>query len=179
MERKVGRSTLLRLYVISGVVGAAFWAIFNWGSPSYLVGASGAVFGVMAACALLYPNDYMQLLFPPVPMRVRTFMIVIGVFEIVMLYNQNRSNVAHLAHLGGMFAGFYYIRQGLINRPGKGKKKHGRKRRAASDGPQPDLRLVPDENELDRLLDKVSEYGSASLSKEERETLDRHAKRLR
>ncbi|MFT5126557.1 MAG: membrane associated rhomboid family serine protease [Rhodothermales bacterium] len=179
VERKVGRSTLWRLYVVSGLVGAACWAVFNWGSPHYLVGASGAVFGVMAACALLYPNDYLQLLIPPMPMRVRTFVIVVAVIEVLMLYRQN-SNVAHLAHLGGMFAGYYYIRQGLMGpKPGKQKKRVVRKRRSPPDGgPQPDLRFVPDENELDRILDKVSEFGSASLSGDEREILDRHAKRL-
>jgi membrane associated rhomboid family serine protease len=178
VERKVGRSTLLRLYVISGVVGAACWAIFNWGSPHYLVGASGAVFGVMAACAILYPKDYIQLLIPPMPMKVRTFVIVIGIFEIIMLYGQN-SNVAHLAHLGGMFAGFYYIRQGLMGgKSGQQKKRVRKRQRSSRPGPQPDLKLVTDESELDRVLDKLSEYGMESLSKDEQRILDEHRKRF-
>jgi membrane associated rhomboid family serine protease len=178
VERKVGRSTFWRLYLVSGLVGGACWAIFNWGSPAYLVGASGAVFGVMAACAILYPNDYLQLLIPPMPVRVRTFVIVIAIFEIIMLYNQ-QGNVAHLAHLGGMFAGFYYLRQGVMGGRKKGKKRV--RRRSPSppdDGPRPDLQLVPDDNELDRILDKMGEYGPNSLTREERAILDAHSRRL-
>ena len=182
VERKVGPSTFIKLYFVSGLIGGISWTLFNWGGFP-LVGASGAVFGVMAACALLYPNDYLQLLIPPMPIRVRTFVIVIAIFEVVMLLGEAEGNkIAHLAHLGGLFAGWYYVRKGIMGGAKKSSsssgKKRRRKRRVPSDGPQPDLQLVPDDNELDRILDKMSEYGPNSLTREERRILDEHSRRL-
>ncbi len=74
------------------------------------VGASGAVFGVLLAFGMLFPNTQLMLLFPPIPIRAKYFVIGYGVLELYLGLSQPGSNVAHFAHLGGMLFGFLLIK---------------------------------------------------------------------
>ena len=84
------------------------------------VGASGALFGVMAAAAMAFPNSVISLLFPPISLRMKTFIWVYALLEIVMAFDSH-SNVAHLAHLGGMVGAFIYMRRLRRGEPGRGR----------------------------------------------------------
>lgn len=75
------------------------------------VGASGAVFGILLAFGMLFPNTELMLLFPPIPIKAKYFVIGYGVLELFMgVQNQTGDNVAHFAHLGGMLFGFILIK---------------------------------------------------------------------
>jgi membrane associated rhomboid family serine protease len=75
------------------------------------VGASGAVFGVLLAFGMLFPNTELMLLFPPIPMKAKYFVIGYGVLELYLGFANNAGdNVAHFAHLGGMLFGFILIK---------------------------------------------------------------------
>lgn len=75
------------------------------------VGASGAVFGVLLAFGMLFPNTELMLLFPPIPIKAKYFVIGYGVIELFMgVSNFQFDNVAHFAHLGGMLFGFLLIK---------------------------------------------------------------------
>lgn len=75
------------------------------------VGASGAVFGVLLAFGMLFPNTELMLLFPPIPIKAKYFVIGYGVIELFMgVSNFQFDNVAHFAHLGGMLFGFILIK---------------------------------------------------------------------
>ena len=74
------------------------------------VGASGGVFGLLLAFAIYFPHNRVMLLFPPIPMRARTFVVVFGVLELVLGVYAPFGGVAHFAHLGGMVGGFLMIR---------------------------------------------------------------------
>jgi membrane associated rhomboid family serine protease len=75
-----------------------------------MVGASGAVFGILLAFGLLFPNVELLLLFPPIPIKAKYFVLIYGAIEFFMGIQQNPSdNVAHFAHLGGMLFGFILI----------------------------------------------------------------------
>ena len=74
------------------------------------VGASGAVFGVLLAFGMLFPNTQLMLLFPPIPIKAKYFVIGYGVLELYLGLSQPGSNVAHFAHLGGMLFGFFMIK---------------------------------------------------------------------
>lgn len=75
------------------------------------VGASGAVFGVLLAFGMLFPNTQLMLLFPPIPIKAKWFVLGYGVLEFVLaVMNQPGDNVAHFAHLGGMLFGFFLIK---------------------------------------------------------------------
>ena len=76
------------------------------------VGASGAVFGVLLGFGLLFPNTRLFLLFPPIPIKAKYFVIFYGLFELYAGYSSlsGGSNIAHFAHLGGMLFGFILIK---------------------------------------------------------------------
>lgn len=75
------------------------------------VGASGAVFGQLLAFGMLFPNTVLMLLFPPIPLKAKYFVIGYGAIELYMGIRDNvDDNVAHFAHLGGMLFGFLLIK---------------------------------------------------------------------
>jgi membrane associated rhomboid family serine protease len=73
------------------------------------VGASGAVYGVLVSFGMLYPNRVLLLLFPPIPIKAKYFVIIMGALELYMGFAINGDNVAHFAHLGGAIFGFFII----------------------------------------------------------------------
>jgi membrane associated rhomboid family serine protease len=74
------------------------------------VGASGAVFGVLLAFGMLFPNTQLMLIFPPIPIKAKYFVIIYGVIELYLGLTKPGSNIAHFAHLGGMLFGFLLIK---------------------------------------------------------------------
>jgi membrane associated rhomboid family serine protease len=80
------------------------------GSPTPTVGASGGLFGLLLAFGMLFPHRTIMPLFPPIPMKARTFVIVFGVIELLLGLNAPTGGVAHFAHLGGMVGGWLTIR---------------------------------------------------------------------
>ena len=74
------------------------------------VGASGGVFGLLLAYGLYFPNNRVMLLFPPIPLSARVFVLIYAALELVMGVTGAQSGVAHFAHLGGMVGGFIMLR---------------------------------------------------------------------
>jgi len=75
------------------------------------VGASGAVFGVLLAFGMLFPNTQLMLLIPPMPIKAKYFVLIYGAIELVAaVMQQQGDNVAHFAHLGGMIFGYLLIK---------------------------------------------------------------------
>ncbi|MCU4165319.1 rhomboid family intramembrane serine protease [Marinilabiliaceae bacterium A049] len=75
------------------------------------IGASGAVFGILLAFGMLFPNTELMLIFPPIPIKAKYFVIGYGVIELLQgVANFSFDNVAHWAHLGGMVFGFILIK---------------------------------------------------------------------
>jgi membrane associated rhomboid family serine protease len=74
------------------------------------VGASGAIFGVLLAFGVLFPNTQLMLLFPPIPLKAKYFVLIYGLIELSLAVTQPGSNIAHAAHLGGMLFGYLLIR---------------------------------------------------------------------
>lgn len=74
------------------------------------VGASGAVFGILLAFGVLFPNTQLMLLFPPIPIKAKYFVLGYGAIELYLAFTQPGSNIAHAAHLGGMLFGYILIR---------------------------------------------------------------------
>ncbi|MBL8289611.1 MAG: rhomboid family intramembrane serine protease [Rubrivivax sp.] len=111
LERLWGARRYL-LFLLAGVLAAAaaqlvVSALLGWRDPT--VGASGGLFALLLAYGMLFPNRIIMPLFPPIPMKARTFVIVFGVLELVLGLGGARG-VAHFAHLGGMVGGFLMIR---------------------------------------------------------------------
>jgi membrane associated rhomboid family serine protease len=74
------------------------------------VGASGAIFGVLLAFGVLFPNTQLMLLLPPIPIKAKYLVIGYGAIELYMAVTQPGSNIAHAAHLGGMLFGYILIK---------------------------------------------------------------------
>ena len=74
------------------------------------VGASGAVFGILLGFGMLFPNTQLMLLFPPIPIKAKYFVMGYGAIELFSGITGMGPNIAHFAHLGGMLFGFFMIR---------------------------------------------------------------------
>ena len=118
LERLWGEKRYLQ-FLLAGVLSAAvaqllLTAFTGSGAPT--VGISGGIFALLLAFGMLFPNRVIMLLFPPIPMKASTFVWLYGAIELLLglglldfLFGRT-SNVAHFAHLGGMFGGWMMIR---------------------------------------------------------------------
>lgn len=75
-----------------------------------VVGASGAVFGLLLGFGMLFPNTRIMLLFPPIPIRAKVFVFIFGALELFLAFSNSGSNIAHFAHLGGMVFGYLLLK---------------------------------------------------------------------
>ena len=115
LEEYWGRKRFLTFWFLC-VIGAAVVQLTlassglsgQGGGPT--LGASGGVYGLLIAFAMMFPHREMMLLIPPIPMKARTLAIVFGVIALLFGLSSTRDGVAHFAHLGGMLAGWLVIR---------------------------------------------------------------------
>ena len=107
VEAAWGAPRFAALYAWCGLGGVVLHAMFGGGG--FLVGASGAVFGVMLAYALTWPDDEI-LFFGVIPMRVMTLVMVLGAVNLLQGITYAGSGVAHFAHLGGFLFAFIFMR---------------------------------------------------------------------
>ncbi|WP_226468773.1 rhomboid family intramembrane serine protease [Luteimonas panaciterrae] len=85
------------------------WMAAQGGNIGQTIGASGGVFGLLLAYGLLFPNQRVMLLIPPIPMKARTLVIIYGAIELLLGFTGLQPGVAHFAHLGGMLFGWLLI----------------------------------------------------------------------
>ena len=112
LERLWGPRRFLAYFLVC-VVGAGFIQLLVAGFQGGLyptVGASGGLFGILLAYGLTFPNRIVVPLFPPIPMRAITFVIVFGLLELYLGVSGNAPGIANFAHLGGMLFGFLMLR---------------------------------------------------------------------
>ena len=91
-------------------LGVGWYELAQGGRALPVMGASGGVFGLLLAYGMLFPNQRVMLLIPPIPMKARTLVIVYGVIELLLGVSGAQPGVAHFAHLGGMLFGWLLIR---------------------------------------------------------------------
>ncbi|MEA2011792.1 MAG: rhomboid family intramembrane serine protease [Verrucomicrobiota bacterium] len=183
VEQRIGKQRFFYLFFVSGLVGGGIWLLFNWLSPYPVLGASGAVFGLLIAAAMTYPNMRIILLFPPIPMKLKTFAWGYAILEVVLFF-KGGSNIAHIAHLGGALGGFMYMnRLKKSKNPFKrpfGEQFFGKMRDfATSFEKSEDIDEDIDMSSIDKVLDKVGRSGLQSLTPKERKILDKARDRLK
>jgi len=186
-EEYLGNKRLVNLYLFGGLGGAALYILafnvfplFAGSLPgSYVVGASASVMAIVVATATLLPNYTVYLMFlGPVKLKwIATFYVVIDFLSIT-----GPNAGGEIAHLGGALIGFIYIKQ--LNRGndlGKSVSSIFNQRpkvKVASQNKtyqQPGT-SVPRQEEIDHILDKISQSGYDSLNKHEKEVLFRASK---
>lgn len=192
LEARWGSNEFLKFYLICGLGGALLSFVFAYHSP--IIGASAAVYGVMLAFAMNWPEMpiYLMGIFP---IQAKWLVGILAAFSLLSAMNGGGGNVAHFAHLGGFAAAFLYLK---LDRPGgllRGlrKKKRSTSSRftvvrggadvtpAATPARREPSRVDDAEllDELDRVLEKISTSGLSSLSSEERKLLDDVSRRYR
>ncbi len=112
LERLWGQPRFVRFYAASVLAAAAMQLIVNilLGSHVPTVGASGGLFGLLLAFGMMFPNRTIMPLFPPIPMKAKTFVAIYGGLELLLGVTGTQQGVAHFAHLGGMLGGYLMIR---------------------------------------------------------------------
>jgi len=112
VERVWGGRRYLSYYLACALAAAASQLAVSSLTGAYYptVGASGALFGLLLAFAILFPNRVVIPLFPPIPMRAPVFVAVYGALELVLGVTGTQAGVAHFAHLGGLAGGYLFMR---------------------------------------------------------------------
>jgi membrane associated rhomboid family serine protease len=111
LERIMGPQRFL-IYYLTCVIGAGIVQVVVaalQGGVYSTIGASGGVFGILLAYGMAFPNNTVMLLFPPIPMKAKHFVIVFGLLELFIGVSGAAPGVAHFAHLGGMLFGFLLL----------------------------------------------------------------------
>lgn len=190
VERAIGAGRFLLLYFGCGIVGGIGWLLLSSAAGVPCIGASGAIFGVIGAFAGLFPRRQITLLVffvLPLTMTAMVMAAALGLIALFSLLVSVDGGVAHAAHLAGGLVGYIYA-AGLAKSHAFGLYDFGGKELAARTGWMGRLkekmrsklieRGQPSREEVDRILEKAFDGGLNSLTRKERDTLDR-ASRLR
>lgn len=193
VETRMGSRAFIFYYLYCGI-GAAVLALGLSGLMAVhpFIGASGAVLGVALAYAMFWP-DAELILFPlPIPMRARTFVAVLAAIDVFGALYWTNSEVAHLAHVGGMMFGYVFFRLQAVSRRGGPTPVRSVERvvmvQSGAAEPARPTPVTPARTrrraeadavaaEVDRVLDKISAEGLSSLTPAERRFLDEVSKK--
>jgi len=192
VEHRLGGRTFILYYLYCGI-GAAVLSLVLSGimSSAPFVGASGAVLGVGVAFAMLWPDAELFVFPLPTPIKARTFVLVVLGLDVLLSQLAPRDGIAHLAHVGGAAFGYLFFRLQALSRraPHPPPRAVERVVMVQSGAAEPERRTPPapirqrrraDADpvaaEVDRVLDKISQQGIASLTAAERRFLDEVSK---
>ena len=104
-----GTKRFVIYYFLTGI-GAGLLQLLLTQTGAPIVGASGAVFGILLAFGMMFPNREIMLIFLPIPIKAKYFVVMIGAFELFAGISGLQTGIAHFAHLGGLLIGYILIR---------------------------------------------------------------------
>ena len=181
LEMEWGSKQFLKYYFICGIGAGIINILLTSSDPSYpgTVGASGAIYGIMVAYAIRYPDRlvYIYFLFP---VKVKYLVGFLAAVSFLSTWGSGADGIAHAAHLGGMLVGWVYLKYWNHFYKLKSLFQHTPKK--------PLSRTMSNENDekieyyrkkIDELLDKINRVGYLKLSDEEKELLEEGSKYLR
>lgn len=180
LERVWNQVAFLQFYLVCGIAAGLAMIVFSYGRIP-VVGASGAIFGLLGAFAYYWPERevYVWGIFP---MKVKYFVAVIGGIELLMGISETRLGIAHSAHLGGLFMGLAYVhfsdpRRSLLNplRDWFKKKKVEHKRQQWEERRKKREEMV---READEILDKLQRLSWEELSEQEQRRIREISEKL-
>jgi len=188
VEAQWGAADFLKYYFLCGLGAAALQVALGPHSTVPVIGASGAIYGILVAFAMLYPDAVVYLYFF-IPVKAAYMALIFGAIEFFTGVSGANTGIANFAHLGGMVTGYLYLRwwwvakirikaafsdvrrgSGLSLRPAA-KRSTARKPSASQE--------EPPMSEIDRILDKILVSGLDSLSEQERATMKRYSERMK
>jgi len=112
LERKWGGREFLKFYLITGMGAGVFSVVLEPNSIIPTIGASGAVYGILMAYGMMFPERHIYLYFL-FPVKVKYFVAALGLLAFVSTLGSQGSTISHIAHLGGMVVAFLYLRHWL------------------------------------------------------------------
>ena len=176
LERAWGKKQFLRFYFITGVGSGLGTMLFGLHSIVPIVGASGAIYGVLLAYGVMFPNRTVYL-YGIIPIKSIWFVIGIGAIAFFSSFN-NFTNISHLTHLFGMIIGYFYLKRpvhfralwfSVFKKVLEYRIQNQEKKISHS---------IEMEKDLNSLLDKINKEGFSSLTQEEEERLYKNSKVL-
>jgi membrane associated rhomboid family serine protease len=192
VEAQWGTNEFLKYYFVCGL-SVALVKVALWPHSAVpLIGASGAIFGLLVAFAMLYPESVVYLYFF-IPVKAAHMALLCGAMEFFMMLGQGNGGVDHFAHLTGLAVGYVYIRwwftfkiqvkaalTGLAAPRVQTSSKRMAGRSARPRGaPAPKPEASASMEDVDRILDKILAKGLDSLTDEEREVMRRYSDRMK
>lgn len=120
VEMSLGRRRFLAFYLICGIAGPIAYMLMSllgilgddWSTP--LIGASAGVFGVLVAAATIAPRIIVYLLFPPIPVQMRTLALALLAIAVFTVFSDGHNSGGEAAHLGGAAVGYLLVRQPML-----------------------------------------------------------------
>jgi len=176
LERLWGKKFFLNYYFTTGVGAGLVTMIFGLNSMTPIVGASGAVYGVLLAYGVIYPNRQVYL-YGLIPIKSIWFVIGVGAIAFLSSFNE-MSQISHLTHLSGMIIGYL-----LLKKPVRWKTLwFSISKRVMEYKVQKEEKKVLQqhviERDVDQILDKINREGFNSLSEEEQDRLYKGSRSL-
>ena len=169
LERFWGKTKFLRFYFITGVGSGLVTMLFDIQSTTPIVGASGAVYGVLLAYGLTYPNRTVYL-YGIIPIKSIWFVLGIGFIAFMSSFD-NMSQVSHMTHLSGMIIGYLILKKPI---QWSGFWFQLRKKTLEYKIQKEEQRVTQQfqvEQDINQILDKINQGGFDSLTKEEQDRL--------
>jgi membrane associated rhomboid family serine protease len=180
LEMEWGTKQFVKYYFICGIGAGIINILLTSSAPDYpgTVGASGAIYGIMVAYAVRYPDRlvYIYFLFPVKVKYLVGFLALISFFS---TWNAQGDGIAHAAHLGGMAVGYIYLKYWDHFYKIKAKFQHTVKTTQRRSSSAPDEKVEYYRKKIDELLDKINRVGYLNLTDEEKELLEEGSKYLR
>lgn len=183
-----GPREFLKYFMLTGVGAGLVSVAAAPSSASVIIGASGAVYGLLVAFAMLFPEAVVYLYFF-FPIKAKHMAILFGLMEFFAGASAANPASARVAHLSGMVIGYVYIRWWWVAEDklkivmsgfGAGPERTAakpRRRPQAVGGPAVPEGPENESAEVDRILDKILAHGESSLTEREREVLKRQARK--
>ncbi len=176
IELTWGTKRFFRYYFLTGIAGGIFTVAFQPSSAIPTIGASAAIYGLLVAYAVMFPNRMIYLYFL-IPLKVKYAVLIFVALEFFASFSGNTDGIGHLAHLGGAVVGFLYIkldwRARGFSRSIMPKRIIERLRYRRKSGKINKNRQKTEEimRRVDRILDKINDVGIENITEEERRFL--------
>ena len=177
LESIWGRKAFLRYYFTTGVSAGFVWLILNLSNANHtLAGASGAVYGILLAFGMMFPNRtvYLYFLFP---IKVKYLVMFLVATEFILSMSTT-SDISHITHLSAVVIGFVYLRYFWRWKDIRFSIRKYVREFGLTIQNQKETRRTKLQQEVDQILDKINTVGYDGLSKEEKETLYATSRKL-
>jgi membrane associated rhomboid family serine protease len=183
IERTWGTKEFVKYYFITGLGAGLFTLILSFNSNIPTIGASGAIFGILVAFALMFPDRLIYLYFL-IPVKAKYLVAFFAVLEFIASFRHTSDGIGHFAHLGGMVVGYVYIKADFripsffrlstyVNRVRDFK--HKRRMKAIEKKRERMHKLM---ERVDQVLDKINQVGYDNLTREEKKILEQASQHL-